>query len=504
MIRFNVNQKVAVLSLTSSLILLAFAGLVNLEFAKNVEREENLVAISTAAKNHLEADMMHDALRSDVLSAILAGIKKDEAAGVDVQNDITEHTAVFRESIEANSRLDLDEEVKNTLSKILPPLESYVALAGNLVRIGLQNPDEAFSKMDEFSERFRELEKRMAATSDLIASRSEEIRKSTAFDRARFWDYLVGGLAGSILLINAIGFFVARSIPQSFGGVVLRLVDSARQIDSASAQVASSSEALAISTSEQAASLEETSSSLEEISSMTRNNADNSARAKFLAAEMRDAAEIGSNDMAELAEAMTEIKVSSDNIAKIIHTIDEIAFQTNILALNAAVEAARAGEAGLGFAVVAEEVRNLALRSASAARETAEKIEDSIFKSAAGVELNGKVSKSLGHIVQKARQVDDLVGLIASASAEQSLGIGQLNTAIARMDSMTQSNAAAAEESSEVSGGLKSQASSLNKLVKELQLLVGGKKSLRNSDSLPQKRASLPGLNPSKKSNRTS
>ncbi len=480
MLNLNVNQKVGVLAVVASAVLLAFGAAVYVEFQNNVEREEQLLAVSNAVANHLEADMMHDALRSDVLSAILAGLENNISAGTEVQNDLTEHITVFRGAIEANSRLDLDSEVKQTLANILPPLEAYVNSAGDLVRTAVNDPATAQARMEEFSARFRELETSMAATSDLIMERRGTMQEAAAQSRAQFWRNLVVGIVGSVVLINLTGLLVARSIPQAFLGLVHRLAEGSRQIDAAAGHVASSSEALAVSTSEEAASLEETSSSLEEISSMTRHNADNSTEAKDLAAEMRQAAETGSSDMASMAHAMAAIKESSDNIAKIIHTIDEIAFQTNILALNAAVEAARAGEAGLGFAVVAEEVRNLALRSASAARETAEKIEDSIQKSAAGVEINSKVSKSLGHIVDKARQVDDLIALIASASAEQSQGIGQLNTTIARMDGLTQSNAAAAEESSQVASDLKSQASALGVLVDELQSLVGGTRKPRS------------------------
>lgn len=480
MLNFNVNQKVGVLAVVASAILLAFGTAVYIEFQNNVQREDQLLALSNAVANHLKADMMHDALRSDVLSAILAGLENQEAASREVQNDLTEHITVFRGAIEENARLDLDSEAKQTLANILPPLEAYVNSAGDLVRTAIADPGTAKARMEEFSARFRELETSMAAASDLITERRETIQDAAAQSRAQFWRNLIIGIVSGVVLVNLTGLLVARSIPQAFLGLVHRLAEGSRQIDAAAGHVASSSEALAVSTSEEAASLEETSASLEEISSMTRHNADNSSEAKNLATEMRQAAETGSSDMASMAQAMAAIKESSDNIAKIIHTIDEIAFQTNILALNAAVEAARAGEAGLGFAVVAEEVRNLALRSASAARETAEKIEDSIQKSAAGVEINSKVSKGLGHIVDKARQVDDLIALIASASAEQSQGIGQLNTTIAKMDVMTQSNAAAAEESSQVASDLKSQATSLGVLVNELQLLVGGARRSRS------------------------
>jgi methyl-accepting chemotaxis protein len=178
--------------------------------------------------------------------------------------------------------------------------------------------------------------------------------------------------------------------------------------------------------------------------------------------------------MQAMNTAMEAIKVSSDDIAKIIKTIDEIAFQTNILALNAAVEAARAGEAGMGFAVVADEVRNLAQRSAQAAKETAGKIEGAIAKTGQGVDISSKVAKTLNEIVTKARQVDELVAEVASASREQTQGITQINTAVGQMDKVTQSNAANAEESAAAAEELNAQASVMKESVTELLKLVGG------------------------------
>ena len=178
--------------------------------------------------------------------------------------------------------------------------------------------------------------------------------------------------------------------------------------------------------------------------------------------------------MEEMKRAMDAIKGASDDISKIIKTIDEIAFQTNILALNAAVEAARAGEAGMGFAVVAEEVRNLAQRSAQSAKETAGKIEDSVKKSEHGVQICGKVAQSLSAIVGKARQVDTLVAEIAQASKEQTQGIEQVNTAVSQMDKVTQSNAAGAEESAAAAEELSAQAVVLQESVAELRALVDG------------------------------
>ncbi|MES2695730.1 MAG: methyl-accepting chemotaxis protein, partial [Verrucomicrobiota bacterium] len=228
--------------------------------------------------------------------------------------------------------------------------------------------------------------------------------------------------------------------------------------------------------SEQAASLEEASASLEEMASMTKRNADSAQTAKDLSAQTRTSADTGAAHMDEMRRAMDAIKASSDDIAKIIKTIDEIAFQTNILALNAAVEAARAGEAGMGFAVVAEEVRRLAQRSAESAKETAAKIEDAILKSEHGVTISGSVAQSLSDIVTKAREVDTLVAEIAHASREQSQGIDQLNVTVGQMDKVTQSNAGTAEETAAAAEELTAQAASMRTAVDHLEILLRGNK----------------------------
>ena len=473
----SVNQKVGSLVLLASATMLAFAGVVFYEFEQNVKNERDLETISTALTNHLEADMMHDALRSDVLSATLAGIKKDVSAGKDVLKELDNHIGIFRTAIEKSEKLDLDDSTKAALASVAQPLNEYTKLASELAKKAIQDPAAGESGMADFGKKFQDLERSMSTASGLIESRAEAIKASAEASKKLFLNFLFVGIGVSILLLNLVGLIVAKSIPRSFMLLIDRLAIGAAQIESASGHIASSSESLASSTTEQAASLEETSASLEEIASMTKNNAENSREAKDLTGAMREVADTGASDMDKMAHAMAAIKESSNNIAKIIKTIDEIAFQTNILALNAAVEAARAGEAGMGFAVVAEEVRNLALRSASAARETAEKIEDSIQKSSAGVQINAKVSLSLADIVSKARQADELVAQISIASNEQSQGIDQINSSVSQMDAMTQNNAAGAEESANVSADLRTQSTQLTQLVQELQTLVGGKSS---------------------------
>jgi methyl-accepting chemotaxis protein len=285
---------------------------------------------------------------------------------------------------------------------------------------------------------------------------------------------LITVVVGELIISVLLGMFVVIGLNRALRKVSESLDEGAEQVTAASGQVSASSQSLAEGASEQAASLEETSSSLEEMSSMTKRNAENAQKANDLAKQTRAAADTGVGDMQQMSAAMDAIKVSSNDIAKIIKTIDEIAFQTNILALNAAVEAARAGEAGMGFAVVADEVRNLAQRSAQAAKETAAKIEGAIGKSAQGVEISNKVAQRLNEIVTKIRQVDELVAEVAGASREQTQGITQINIAVGQMDKVTQSNAASAEESAAASEELNAQAVAMKESVTELLLLVGG------------------------------
>jgi methyl-accepting chemotaxis protein len=271
-----------------------------------------------------------------------------------------------------------------------------------------------------------------------------------------------------------LSYSLIRNVGKALRGISDTLGSGAEQVAAASGQVSTASQTLASGASEQAASLEETSASLEEISGMTKRNSENAVKANELTRAARATADKGASDMKGMARAMQEIQTSSDDVAKIIKTIDEIAFQTNILALNAAVEAARAGEAGAGFAVVADEVRNLAQRAANAAKETASKIQGAITKTTQGVEISAAVEKSLQQIVDQVRSVDELVAEVAQASNEQSQGIEQVSGAVQQMDQVTQGNAANAEETASASEELSAQAETMKDAVGQLLRLVGG------------------------------
>ena len=279
-------------------------------------------------------------------------------------------------------------------------------------------------------------------------------------------------LAASLIGIG-ISVFQANHAIGSLNTIVKGLREISLGTGRASSQLSSTSQALAEATNSQASSLEETSASMEEMSSMTRQNADNAAMADGM---MEDAVQIvktAGKSMQELRRAIDKINTASDETAKIIKTIDEIAFQTNLLALNAAVEAARAGEAGAGFAVVADEVRNLAMRAAEAAKNTSVLIEANISDIKTSSELVVNTDEAFGKVRESSTKVGELVGEIAAASKEQAQGIGQVNQALTDMDKITQENAATAEESAAATEELKGQTSSMLNLISELAAYVG-------------------------------
>ncbi len=295
-----------------------------------------------------------------------------------------------------------------------------------------------------------------------------------------------------LLLGTAVAVYIAVSTIRRLTQIVDELTGSAASVGRASSHVASSSKNLADGASTQAASLQETCASLEEITSMARQNSENAQSAKAIAGETRQAAEEGSSEIAQMNAAMEGIRVSSTKISKIIKTIDEIAFQTNILALNAAVEAARAGEAGAGFAVVAEEVRALAQRSAQAAQETVASVDDAVSRSAIGVEQCQRVNQRLAAIADKARRVDEVVGEIATASHEQTQGIGQVNTAVSAMDQVVQGAAAQAEQGAGVAQELTSLSQGLNDCVTRLSRVVSSANGRRAERSPPRRPGGSP------------
>jgi len=284
----------------------------------------------------------------------------------------------------------------------------------------------------------------------------------------------IGVAVGAVTIAAIVILLIVSGTVRPIYRVAVGLSNSAESVAASAGGILSASLQLTEGASEQAASSEETASSLEQLASMTRKNAENAATCNKI---VKDSQTI----FGKAHESMTSLKISMDEISKsgeqtfnIIKTIDEIAFQTNLLALNAAVEAARAGEAGAGFAVVAEEVRSLAMRSTEAARSTAGLIQGIVKKIKDGGKLAAQTNEAFGAVAQEAVRIGELVTDIAAASAEQAQGIGQVSKAVDQMDTVTQQNVSNSEETSSASEDMKSQAEQMKGFVAELAVLVGG------------------------------
>jgi methyl-accepting chemotaxis protein len=281
-----------------------------------------------------------------------------------------------------------------------------------------------------------------------------------------------------------IGFLLSRSVANTIQSISKALLTNSGYVSSSSRELASGASSLAAGSSEQAASIEEISASLEEISSMVKQNADNAIQADKLTTAAGEAVNSTNKAMQRSLRASEEIAKASNETYKIIKTIDEIAFQTNLLSLNAAVEAARAGEAGAGFAVVADEVRGLSMRSAEASKRTAELIEQTIAKVREGIGIFNETGKSIEEVVVHADRVKHLVEEIAVASSEQSKGIEQINRGVAEMEKVIQQNAANSEESAAATEELYAQAAEMTSNVHQLDEFVFGSQVAAKRSSL--------------------
>jgi methyl-accepting chemotaxis protein len=410
---------------------------------------------------------------SNAKSMILAGMAAD-TAGVDNAKSTATAASPKIEKLIAEFRPLLELEAgRQALAHVDTGAQHWKRFFDSFLR--LTNAGSFAEAHDLYNSGAQDRESTKAALHSLAAL-EEDLLKADIEAAGRSYNTL--WLGAALMLMVSLGACATvvgavRSINGVLKNTALDLRDGAQQVAAASSQVAGSAQSLSRGASEQAASLEETSASMEEMASMTRRNAENSESAAQLMGEADGMVERSHKALEEMVGSMKSISDASTRVAKIIRTIDEIAFQTNILALNAAVEAARAGEAGMGFAVVADEVRNLAQRSAQAAKDTAGLIEESVAKSLEGNARMAVVAGAIGSITSAVAQARGLVDQVSVASRQQAQGIDQVTQAIGQMEKVTQSTAATAQESAAASEELSAQADTALAIVLLLEEMVG-------------------------------
>ncbi|MBB6094032.1 methyl-accepting chemotaxis protein [Povalibacter uvarum] len=472
---------------------------------------QNVVVTGTVLRNHMEGDMMHDALRADVLASLLAQSDDEKR---EAKTQLQEHSQHFREMIAANNELATG-EAHDALSAVGPALNTYISSAEKIVETAATDKQAASAMLPSFLSTFSELEDQLSTVSDGIEKNAADAEQdaNATISSAHVAGGILLAVAAVVALITSLlvmrrvttgidtvmksldrmadgelGFDMPRhngdelgqllttlhKVDQKFVQVVGTVRYNADTVGAAARQLSGGNDDLSQRTQEQAAALQQTAASMEEMSATVKQNADNARAANQLAASARNQADRGGTVVQQAVAAMAEISNSSRKIGEIIGVIDSIAFQTNLLALNAAVEAARAGEQGRGFAVVASEVRNLAQRSATAAREIKTLIGESVDKVKAGSDLVDLSGKTIAEIMESVRKVTDIVAEISAASEEQATGIEQVNRAVSQMDVATQENAALVEESAAASKTMEQQTQSLVSEVSFFRLRTRG------------------------------
>ena len=505
---FTIKKRLLFSNLTT-LAFVAIVGLIGFYAVRSLDNAMDAISVNGGAiKAQLQADQAHDALRSDVLAAMLASANGKADQLKQAQNDAREHAVLFNKLLDDMDDRAANADLKRAMAQVRPDVSAYLASVNEMVQLAGSDKEAAQAKFDKFMQHFRKLEKSMGQLSELIDSNSVAARSAGDKVVARANVQIIGALALSMAIALALGLAVARSIIRpldevigfasristgdlgtdlavdardrtetgrlkralsemraSLHRIVTQVRDSTETIATAAGQIAAGNQDLSSRTEMQASSLEETASSIEELTSTVRQNADNARQANQLAASASDVALKGGDVVASVVQTMSAIDGASRKIVDIIAVIEGIAFQTNILALNAAVEAARAGEQGRGFAVVASEVRNLAQRSNSAAKEIKELIGASVQQVNLGSRLVGDAGSTMADIVASVARVTDIMAEITSATGEQQAGIEQVNEAIVQIDSATQQNAALVEQAAAAAGSMQQQAAELADVV---------------------------------------
>jgi len=458
-------------------VLLAVSGGTTLWVASSLKAELDTASKVTVKKLELANSVSEYAARarSEQRRMLLAGFGNDKEGFNSTKTSIADRLTRIRTDLGQLVPLLESEAGKKAVANITTNLATWESL--NREVMALVESGKVMEGWTDAKEKTNPLIDKIDEDTTLLAQQQQDFLETAEADANAMYSRAVWIVVALLTFSAGCGagvIFIVRGISNSLRATANELRENAEQVVSAAGQVSTSAQSLSQGATEQAASLEETSASMEEMASMTRKNAENAQQASALVTGVAQQVDESNAALTQMVASMTAIKESSNKVAKIIKTIDEIAFQTNILALNAAVEAARAGEAGMGFAVVADEVRNLAQRSAQAAKDTAGLIEESIIRSNEGASKVEQVAAAIGTITGSVAQVKGIVQEVREASQQQTQGIDQVSQAIQQMEKVTQTTAATAEESAAASEELNAQAESSMGVVRGLEAMVGG------------------------------